>query len=230
MTEMTNNTLAAEEAPTCATTAGREVQPIIEKYHRSVEAVANYMTRAVDLLEGLYTAQNNTINQLKTILSKSKSLRRSDFDAIFSDVLAKRRRTRETLSSLVDGYRANRQRVIQEVQELFCSNLARAVELWPNLKQRLLDEQDAGAGKVVAALRQVHMEQEELSTALSGLLMRGEKVKIDDLTMVARKLSRRNSVDSAELASLLAMCESAARNAGLEWQHLTCDVPARAIA
>jgi len=228
VTETTTKTLATEETLTKTTAAHREIQPIIEKYRCSVEAVVGYMSRAVALLEGLYSEQDTTIDQLKTILSRNKSLRRSDFDAIFANVLAERHRIRQSLSSLVEGYSANRQEIIQEVQELFGSNLAGAVERWPILKQRLLNEQDAGAGKVVTALRRIHMEQEELSTALSGLLMRGEKVKFDDLKTVARKLSCRNPADSAELAALLTMCESAARNADLKWHDLAYDEPIRA--
>ena len=40
----------------------------------------------------------------------------------------------------------------------------------------------------VAVLRQVHMEREELSTALSDLLSRGERLRISDLKTVAQKL------------------------------------------
>ena len=120
----------------------------------------------------------------------------------------------------MDGYRANRQELIEEVREIFNANLARAVKAWPVLKQRLLDEQDAGADKVVLALRQVHVEQEELSTALSGLLFRGEKLRINDMKTVAGKLAATDSRGYAELAALLAMCESAGRDAGLKWQRL----------
>lgn len=202
------------------TTAGRDVQPIVEKYRQAVEAVAGYMTRAVALLEDLYVEQDEIIKQLKTTLSKSKSLRRSDFDAIFANVLARRQRTKQTLLSLVDGYRTNRRELIEEVREIFNANLAQAVRAWPALKQRLLDEQDAGAGEVVLALRQVHVEQEELSAALSGLLCRGEKLRINDMKTVAKNLAATDSRGSAELAALLAMCESAGRDAGLKWQRL----------
>jgi len=178
------------------------------------------MTSAISLLEDLYTEQDDIIEQLKKTFSRSNSLRRSDFDTIFASVLVRRQRTQQTLPSLVDGYRTNRQEVITEVEDIFSANLAEAVKVWPTLKQRLLDEQNAGAGKVVAALRAVHVEQEELSAALSGLLCRGEKLRISDLKTVAKRLASRDSRESAELAALLGMCESAGRNAGLKWQRL----------
>jgi len=223
VTETTkDNQETQEAAPDClpSTTASREVQPIVEKYRQAVEAVAGYMTRAVALLEDLYTEQDEIIEQLKKTLSRSKSLRRSDFDTIFANVLARRQRTKQTLPSLVDGYRTNRQEIIKGVESIFSDDLAEAVKAWPVLKQQLLDEQDAGAGKVVAALRAVHIEQEELSAALSGLHSRGQKIRIGDLKTVAKKLAARDSRESAELAALLTMCESAGRDAGLKWHRL----------
>jgi uncharacterized coiled-coil DUF342 family protein len=188
-----------------------------------VETLAGYMERAAGLLEGLYAEQDETVDQLRKLCARTHSLRHVDFDAIFGKVLTDRRRTRESLSALVNGYRAGRDAVIQEVREMFFagnSDMAQAVKTWPALKQRLLSEKDDGVGEIVTALRQVHIEQEKIATALSGLLMRGERLKIDDLKAVAQRLASRDSRDSAELAALLAACESAGRNAGLRWQRL----------
>jgi hypothetical protein len=199
------------------------VHPVIETYRTWVDTLAGYMKRAADLLENLYAEQDETVDQLRKLCAKMHSLRHVDFDAILGRVLADRGRTRESLSALVDGYRTGREAVIQEVREIFLagdSDMAQAVKTWPALKQRLLGEKDDGVGEIVAALRQVHIEQEQIATALSGLLMRGEKLKIDDLKTVAERLASRDSRASAELVALLAVCESAGRKAGLRWQRL----------
>jgi outer membrane murein-binding lipoprotein Lpp len=197
-----------------------EVQHIIETYRAWVETLAGYMERAAGLLGNLYAEQDQTVDQLRKLCAKTHSLRHVDFDAIFGKVLADRGRTRESLSALVDGYRAGREAVIQEVKDMFTADMAQAVKTWPALKQRLLGEKDDGVGEIVAALRQVHIEQEQIATGLSGLLMRGERLKIDDLKTVAQRLASRNSRDSEELAALLAACESAGRDAALRWQRL----------
>jgi len=147
VTETTKDESATQETPS--------IRPVIEKYHAAVEMVAGYMGRAVALLDGLYAEQDQMIDQLKAVLSRSKSLRRSDFDAIFTDVLAERRRTRETLPALVQGYHANREAIIQEVEDLFRRDVARAggpagdrtpaeplSQAWPALRARLLDSRD----------------------------------------------------------------------------------------
>jgi len=196
------------------------VHPVIATYRTWVDTLAGYMKRAADLLENLYAEQDQIIDQLRKLCARTHCLRHADFDAIFGRVLADRGRTRESLSALVDGYRARREAVIMDVQEMFASDMAQAVKAWPALKQRLLSEKDDGAAEIVAALRQVHIEQEKISTALTGLMMRGERLKIDDLKTVAQRLASRDSRDSAELAALLAVCESAGRNAGFKWQRL----------
>ena len=196
------------------------VHPVIETYRTWVDTLAGYMKRAADLLENLYAEQDRIIDQLRTLCARTHCLRHADFDAILGGILADRGRTRGSLSALVDGYRAEREAVIQEVREVFASDMALAVKAWPALKERLLSEKDDGAAQIVAALRQVDIEQEKISTALRGLLMRGERLKIDDLKTVAQRLASRDSRASAELAALLAVCESAGRNAGLRWQRL----------
>lgn len=199
------------------------VHHILETYRAWVETLAGYMERAAGLLEGLYAEQDETVDQLRKLCARTHSLRHVDFDAIFGKVLAGGRKTRESLSLLVNGYRTGRETVIQEVREMLStktSDMAQAVKTWPALKQRLLSEKDDGAGEIVAALRQVHIEQEKIAAALSGLLMRGERLKLDDLKTVAQRLASRDSRDSAELAALLAACESAGRNAALRWQRL----------
>jgi hypothetical protein len=212
VTERAKDELVAPEA--------LSIQRILERYHATVETVADYMSRAVALLEGLYAEQDEMIGQLKRTLSQNKSLRYSDFDAIFASVLARRRRTRGMLPTLVDGYRANREALIREIQDLCGFDAPQAAKAWPALKKRLLDGRDTGECEIVAALRQVHMEREELSTALSELLKRGEKLKISDLKTVAQRLASRDSRESAELAALLATCEAAGRNASMQWEKL----------
>jgi hypothetical protein len=209
------------------------IRPVIERYRGAVDMVAGYMERAVALLDDLCAEQDRMMDQLKAILSRRKSLRRTDFDAIFTDVLAQRRRSRETLPALVGGYRANREAVIHDLEELFAADTPQAgastgaatpteppAEAWQLLKERLLDSRDTGEREVVAVLRQVHMEQQELSTALSGLLERAERLKIGDLKTVAKKLAAGDSGESAKLSALLAACEAAGRSAGLQWQKL----------
>jgi hypothetical protein len=196
------------------------VHPVIETYRSWVDTLAGYMRRAADLLENLYAEQDQVIDQLRKLCAKTHCLRHADFDAIFGRILTDRLRTRESLLTLVDGYRAAREAVIQDVGEMFASDVDQAAKAWPDLKERLLSEKDDGAGEIIAALRQVHVEQEKLSTALTGLLMRGERLKIDDLKTVAQRLASRDSRDSAELAALLAVCESAGHNTGLRWQRL----------
>jgi len=192
----------------------------IHAYQTWVETLAGCMQRAAGLLEGLYAGQDETVEQLRALCAKTRSLRHADFDAIFGAVLAERRGARESLSALVDGYLAGRRAVIGEVREMLASEVDRAVGLWPDLKERLLGEEDQAEARIIGALRQVHLEQEKVSAALAGLLMRGERLKIDDLKTVAQRLAGTDSRESAELATLLGVCESAGRNATLRWERL----------
>ena len=208
---------------TAQTSASQETllfYPFIETYRTWVDTLTTYMKRAAQLLESLYTEQDQIIDQLRKLCAKTHSLRHADFDSIFGKILADRRKTRESSASLVDRYRAGREAIIREVQAALSSEMSQAVQSWPLLKQRLLGEQDDGMCEIIAALRQVHIEQQKISTALSGLLMRGDKLKVEELKTVAQRLASRDSQESAELAALLAVCESAGRDVGMKWQRL----------
>jgi hypothetical protein len=212
-----------DELSRAASQETSEVQHVIETYRAWVQTLTEYMQGAAGLLDDLYAEQDETVDQLRKLCAKTHSLRHVDFDAIFGKVLAGGRKTRESLSLLVNGYRSGREAVIEEVREMLLartSDTAGAVETWPALKRRLLGEKDDGVGEIVEVLRQVNIEQEQIAAALSGLLMRGERLKIDDLKTVAQRLAGRDSRASAELAALLAGCESAGRNAALRWQRL----------
>lgn len=210
------------EIQTCrfAAQAPASVEAVLDSYGQWVETLASYMKHATDLLEGLYAEQDQILEQLRTLCAKSHSLRRADFDALFGPILARRSAPRASLASLVDGYRAGREAVIREVREALQSDAARALQAWPGLKERLRGEREEGVAPIVAALRQVHMEQERLSAALSGLLARGPKLKIDELRTVAQRLATQDSRESVELAALLAVCERASQNAGRKWERL----------
>lgn len=213
-------TAAGSEKGSSTVQAESSIHPIIESYRTWVVTLAGYMSHAVGLLEDLYAEQDEMIDQLRQSFAKRRSLRRVDFNAIFGKILDRRQRTRGSLAALVEGYRAGREAVIQEVRNVLRSDPTQAVEAWPAIKARLLDEQDGGAVAVAAALRHVHIEQEELSTALSALSGRAEELRVKDLRAVVKGLAARGSKESAELVALLAMCESAGRNAGLKWQRL----------
>ncbi len=68
-------------------------------------------------------------------------------------------------------------------------------------RNRSEESNDMGEDEVVAVVRQIYLEQEELSAALSEMLRRGERLGIRDLKVVQR-LASRDSRESAELAAL----------------------------
>ena len=195
-------------------------EPIIAAFRTWVEALVGYMKRAAQLLENLYAGQDQAIEQLRALCAKTHSLRHADFDDIFGKVLTDRHRTRASAATLVDQYRVGREAIIHEVRDLLTTDINQAVKTWPILKQRLLGGEDDQMHKIVSVLREIHIEQEKITTALSGLLTRGEKLKIDELKTVAQKLAGGGPPEAAELAALLAVCDSAGHEAGLNWQRL----------
>jgi hypothetical protein len=193
---------------------------MVQTYRQWVNTMAGYMRRAVCLLQGFYGEQDRTISRLKEALGRNNSLRHADFDRIFAAVLARRSQAQDPLARLVQDYCAGREALLAELHGLLNGDVARAQELWPRLKARLLEEQEDSVAQAVAALRRVHVEQEELSAALAGLLERSGELRANDLKTVANRLANRDPGRSADLAELLALCDSAARQTDEKWQKL----------
>jgi hypothetical protein len=196
------------------------IQPILDTYREWVATLSGYMESAAALLEGLYADQDRMIEQLRRVFAKRHSLRRVDFDLAFGKAIEQRRATRRGLLGVAEAYRASREAVLREIQDAFEGDLAQTAQAWPALKERLLDQEDGGATEVAAVFRCVHMEQEQLTAALSGLLSRAEKLKVKDLRTVANRLTDTASGKSGELAALLGLCDAAARAAGQKWLRL----------
>ena len=196
------------------------IQPILDTYREWVATLSGYMKSAADLLEGLYADQDRMIEQLRRAFAKRHSLRRVDFDLAFGRAIEQRRQTRRGLLSVAEAYRASREVVLREIEEAFEGDLAQTARAWPALKERLLDQEDGAATEVAAVFRCVHMEQEQLTTALAGLLSRSERLKVNDLRAVANRLADTASGKSAELAALLGMCDAAGRTVGQKWRKL----------
>jgi hypothetical protein len=193
---------------------------MLHTYQGWVETVTQHISKAVAAIDSLYADQDAVIDQLKAALARGSSLRHADFDGIFAAVLSRRNQQRAPLAQLADSYYADRQAILGDLRALFQCNVARAQDLWPGLKDRLLHEQETSTRQAVAMLRRMHVEQQELSAALGGLLSRGDRLRVNDLKTVANRLANRDSRCVAELADLLAGCESAARQTDEKWQKL----------
>lgn len=197
----------------------RSIQSFIHSYEASVDNLARHMQRAVERLDWLHADQDEMVRELRKAFAKLHSLRHHDFNAILRKAISQRRHDRDSLADLVEKYRHSQKQAIGELKELFSSDVDRAVREWPELKTRVLDKRD-GAAEVIAAFRRVHVEQEELSAAMSNLLERADKIDVSDLKELARAVNSRNSRERADLAGILATCESAALNAAMTWERL----------
>lgn len=191
--------------------------PLIEGFRTRLDTVLNFMVRTEELLGSLRGEQDTMIRQLQDRLAQSRSLRRSDFQRIIGDLLCQRRDKHDVLSGQIAQLWAEGEEIIRELESLAAKDLPGARRAWEQTKQKIHFLQTVREREVTRALKQVHLEHQELSTALDALLAKEERLRIGDLKTAVRTLHGTAPGGATELAGLVKRCEAACHQADHAW-------------
>jgi len=193
---------------------------LIKGYEQRVNMVTEYMTQAADLLAQLRREQDIMIAQLRNTLAERRSLRRKDFDSLVWKVVSERRQRLEALPALIQDFRQAEEAIVRKLRQLVRGNAADVARAWPELKKEMLSLQRMRERNVARALKRVHIEQEELTRGLKGLLARGERVRIADLKAILREIKAVSPQELADLAGVFRDCGSACTQVSEAWQKV----------
>ena len=198
----------------------RAFEDLIKGYEQRVTTVSEYMTQAADLLAQLGKEQDAMIAQLRDTLAGRRSLRNRDFDELVGRVVSERRQRLGALPGLIEDFRRAERAVVGKLRALLTGNAADVARAWPELKKEMLSLQRIRERTVSRALRRTHIEQEELSRGLRGLLAKGEKVRISDLKAVVREINAVSPQELVDLAEVIRDCQSACAEVSGAWQDV----------
>lgn len=196
----------------------RAFEYLIKGYEDRVTTVTEYMTQAADLLAQLGREQDAMIEQLRYTLAGRRSLRNKDFDDLVGRMVSERHRRLKALPALIEDFRRAERAVVGKLRALLTGNAAGVARAWPELKNEMLSLQRIRERNVSRALRRAHIEQEELSRGLRGLLAKGEKVRISDLKAVVREINAISPLELNDLAEVLRDCQSVCAEVSDAWQ------------
>ena len=198
----------------------RAFDQLIRGYEQRVGTVTAYMGQAAELLAQLGREQDSMIARVRDTLAERRSFRRKDFDGLAGRVISDRRQRLEALPALIVEFRRAEHAVVARLRGLLEGDAADVAQAWPELKSEMLSLQRTRERNVSRALKRVHIEQEELSRGLKGLLAKGERVRIADLKAVVREIDAIAPKESADLAGLLRDCQSACAEISEAWQQV----------
>ena len=194
------------------------VEEGINSYQSKLESITKYMEEAATLVERISAEQDQLAVQLKDMLAKSQCLRKKDFDHMFCPIKEKRRVGFENATMAIEEFRNGEYRLLARWRDLVSGEEEIKLSDFYSVKEELLAGHDLHEAEVIKAIRNFHLQQEELLAGLKGMAAMGEGVRIADYKRMLRDLDARVLERESEMGELLEEIREAAHVIRDDWE------------
>jgi len=196
------------------------IRGIIDSYEMRVKTVGTLMRQTIKLLKNFQRQQEEMAEELKNVLAKTEFLRKKDFDKMVEEIWRKRGERKKNVHKTLESFLREEREMIDELRKLLDPGEPMRIADFMVLKERILNRQREREKKVSQILKSFHLEQEELSTALRRLLLKGERVKIRDLKDVIRGLRAHRIHKESSIGRVLEELEVVDSEVDTAWQRV----------
>lgn len=193
---------------------------IIDSYETRVKTVSALMRQTIQVLKDYQQQQKEMAGELRDILAKTEFLRKKDFDKMMEETWRKRDEKEKEVHEMLESFLREEKVMIDELGKLLGSGELMRTDDFMVLKERILNRQREREKEVNQMLKSFHLEQEELSTALRRLLLKGERVKIRDLKDVIRGLRAHRMHKQSSIGRVLEELEVVDSEVDTAWQRV----------
>jgi len=203
----------------------RGVREILDSYEKRVESVGALMRQAIEVVKNSQQQQEEKVGELRNVLAKTESLRKKDFDRMMEEMWGQRRKRETEIHDTLESFLSEEKEIIDELsKKLVEAGRPMKMDDFTVLKERILNRQREREKKISAILKSFHLEQEELSTALRKLLLKGERVKIKDLKDMIRGLRAHRIYKESSIGKVLQELEMVDREVDTAWEMVMMSV------
>ena len=208
----------------------RGVREILDSYGKRVESVGALMRQAIEVVKNSQQQQEEKAGELRNVLSKTESLRKKDFDRMMEEMWGQRRKKEKEIHDTLESFLREEKEIIDELRKkLVEAGRPMKMDDFTVLKERILNRQREREKKISAILKNFHLEQEELSTALRKLLSKGERIKIKDLKDMIRGLRAHRIYKESSIGKVLQELEMVDREVDTAWEMVMMSVQSERI-
>ena len=190
----------------------------IDSYEKRVKLVMVLMREAARRIDGFFGEQDDMIGQLREGLARSEGLRKKDFDTFMGAILARRKEREEGTQHALDDLWKEEKEMMDALREVFTDEHA-DVDL-EKIKTEILSRHQNREKEITRMMMELHREQEELSTALNGLLAKGERVTVRDFRTMVSTFKIKNGNHGDEIGTVLDQLYTARQAVTSQWQRL----------
>lgn len=156
------------------------LENILDSYRLRIDNVAPFMKQVLVLLVGFHQEQDKMIEELKLLLSRTRSLRKKDFELIVKDLRQKQNHKEKDMERVLLSFLKQEEEMVEYLKTILKQKNFKA-DCFQKIKQEILEKQAQREREVGMALRNFHLEVQEINQGLKKLLERGENIKIRDL-------------------------------------------------
>lgn len=193
---------------------------IIDSYEVRVKTVGALMKQTIEALRSLDVEQEARVLQLRHLLARAESLRRTDFDTLTSEIWERRREKENRVARLLALFLEEQGDLAVWLREVVTSDGIDLEEFrW--ISQALLGRQKEMEGELGRLLRELHMEQEEMDAGLRRLLGKGDRVRVRDFKAMLRAVQLRQAGRQDEVGRMLEELWGVDEELAAQWHKVT---------
>jgi hypothetical protein len=178
-----------------------EFEEITSSYEDRLQSITTIIDNTQIVLNEFQESLINTTqgreklkSDLRDTLARNESLRKKDFDTMMSVILLFQNDREIEVRGLLNGYLAEQRAMAKTLKEnlgsfrgsLNGNNIDRVKE-FRQMLQDILKKQEERKTEVTIKLKGFQKEQNELSSALAGLLSKGRELRIRDLKLMLKQ-------------------------------------------
>jgi Fe2+ transport system protein B len=195
-------------------------QGLVDSYEMRVKTVSALMKETAELLKKFRVEQEEMVTELRNTLAKAESLRKKDFDSMMKGIQTQQMEREERVAHMVEKFQREQEEMVAELRRIVTESGCVKPERLANLKAAISVQERKREREVAQVLRDFHREQEELNTALRGLLSKGESVRIKDFKAVVKALEIQRKGRDSEVGKILEEFGRVCEEVSAKWRKV----------
>ena len=181
-------------------------EEIVSSYEERISSVGTIIDNTHRMLDEFRSQRNTMSVQLKDKLSHEETLRKKDFDAMMSDILASQERREKEIRNLLKTY-LEEQKAAAGIIRTNMKNYSAAkdkneenvVGNFRTVLHDIQDRQQSRENEVYQLLNDFREEHKATAHAMRELLRKGEAIRVNDLKIMLKNIREQRTQDRDEI-------------------------------
>ena len=196
------------------------LETVLHAYERRVQIFSIVLKEVNRMLGQLHTEQEVLITDLRERLARSCSLRRKDFDRIMARAGLPWKGAEEQTMPVLEGLEKEGKSLC-EVLKRTCENPGPAgLPKLRAISREILSRLEESERQAIRILRKAQVHQEEMRSALKGLVSKGESISIEDLYRTIQGLNMHWGAGKTETGNILEDLQEVRAETHVRWANV----------